>query len=249
MSDAKVIGVDGGLGAGKSTLAGELSRRLGFQCIHLDDYLEPHKGRYFENIDMASLQSSITAKPTIIEGICLVKVLQALGIKEYFSIYVPGVSPAENPKDRLLLEEIAEYFLTYRPQQSAEVIYTMNDEGRGSSAEIDIVFIKAKTAISIVLAIGGILSILVGALIIAIGAQSSDTAVIKFSGIEISAKGIGGVILMTSAIWAYLAYMARPQYSRKREVKESKKSDGTYEKHELESSTVMQARPEEISEQ
>jgi len=241
---AAIIGVDGYLGAGKTTVATRLSKQTGYGCVHLDDYLNPHKGGVVENLDLSALQAAAGERPLIIEGLCLLEVLERLQISADFLVYVAGINPSRKDLDKKVFDETDKYLQAYRPTNKADVIFNMDKYNSNSSNEIDIAYIKAKTAISIVLAVGGILSILVGALVFVLGLQGGDTALIRLAGAEISAKGIGGVILGTSAVWAYLAYLARPQYSRKREVKESKKNDGSFERQEFESSTQTQVRPD-----
>lgn len=241
-NSAKIIGVDGYLGAGKTTVTTKLSKQIGYGCVHLDDYLYPQKGDFVENLDLSSLKTATGERPLIIEGLCLLEVLERLQISADFLIYVAGTRPIRKEVDKTLFDEADRYLQEYQPTKTAQVIFNMDRYNMNSSNEIDIAYIKAKTSISIVLAVGGILSILVGALVFVLGLQGGDTTLIKVAGIEISAKGIGGVILSTSAVWAYLAYLSRPQYSRKREVRESKKDDGSYERHELESATQKAVR-------
>ncbi|MGI0025456.1 MAG: hypothetical protein ACREA4_09990, partial [Nitrososphaera sp.] len=242
---AATIGIDGYLGAGKTTVAKTLSRQTGYRCVHLDQYLDPRKGGFLDNLDLATLKMAIEERPLIIEGLCLLKVLAQLQANVDFLVFVVGLRPDRKELDKKVFDEADMYLQAYRPTQKADVIFNMDRYNSNQSNEIDIAYIKAKTAISIVLAVGGILSILVGALVFVLGLQGGDTALIKVAGVEISAKGVGGVTLGTSAVWAYLAYLARPKYSRKREVKESKKNDGSFERHEFESSTQIDARPED----
>ena len=242
--DAAIIGVDGYLGAGKTTVAVGLSRQTRYACVHLDDYLGPHEGGFVENLDLSGLKAAINERPIIIEGLCLLEVLKRLWTDADFLVYVAGVRPSRKESDKKIFDEADNYRHAYQPTERADVIFDMDKYNSSSSIAVDIAYIKSKTAISIVLALGGILSILVGALVFVLGLQGGDTTLIKFAGAEISAKGIGGVILTTSAVWAYLAYLARPKYSRKREVKESRRNDGSIERHEFESSTQTSVRPD-----
>lgn len=242
-SGATIIGVDGYLGVGKTSLAIGLARQTGYGCIHLDNYLEPQKGSFVKNLNLLTLKEAINQRPLIIEGICLLEVLCRLNINSDFLVYVAGVGASHKKIDKIIFDEVDKYLKIYRPTQKADVIFNMDKYNTNSSNEIDIAYIKAQTAISIVLAAGGILSILVGALVFTLGLQAGDTALIKVSGAEISAKGIGGVILATSAAWAYFSYLSKPQYNRTREIKESKKNDGSFERHEFESRTQVRVRP------
>ena len=103
--------------------------------------------------------------------------------------------------------------------------------------DVDIAYVKSRTLFSALLALGGIISIIVGAILLNSGLQRDDSAAFKILGSEISAKGIGGVILTTSAVWAYLAYRSRPVYRHKKETKKKIGADGSVEEWETESST------------
>ena len=192
---ASIIGVDGYLGAGKTTVAMQLAEQIGYACVHLDDYLDPKHGGFVENINLSALNKALRVKrPLIIEGLCLLEVLDRLQVNVDFLVYVTGIGPSSTDCDKKVFDETNGYFQTYRPAIKADVIFNMDKYKSNSSNEIDIAYIKAKTAIAIVLAVGGILSILVGALVFVLGLQSGDSALIKVAGAEVSAKGIGGVI-------------------------------------------------------
>jgi hypothetical protein len=77
------------------------------------------------------------------------------------------------------------------------------DDGR---THIDIAFIQAKTKISLALVFGGMLTLLIGLVILIYGVAGQDQALIRLPRFEVSARGIGGVIMMTSCVWAFIAY-------------------------------------------
>lgn len=89
----KIIGVDGSLGAGKSSLiAPALKIALGAPIIHLDRYLHRHAGSYFNTIRKEQLKDDIwrtlfTHHQVIVEGILLMKVLHSLHIYPGIVIY------------------------------------------------------------------------------------------------------------------------------------------------------------------
>jgi pantothenate kinase-related protein Tda10 len=43
----RLIAIDGSLGARKSTLAKRIEQSLGYRCVHLDDFVQPHQGKFF----------------------------------------------------------------------------------------------------------------------------------------------------------------------------------------------------------
>ena len=84
-----LISVDGFDGVGKSTLTQMLADELGFQSIHLDDYLEKEQNCYFEALRFSDLQDSVAEKTRwIVEGCLVQTVLSRLGISADYKIYV-----------------------------------------------------------------------------------------------------------------------------------------------------------------
>lgn len=79
----RIIGIDGDLGAGKTVFAIKLSKKYGFSCIHLDNFMHPGQGEFVESLDIRELKNAIqeTKGQLIIEGACLKKVLDKLDIK------------------------------------------------------------------------------------------------------------------------------------------------------------------------
>jgi hypothetical protein len=103
--------------------------------------------------------------------------------------------------------------------------------------EIDVAYIHSRTFISVVLAVGGLLQTVTGAVLLNSGLSQNATATIKLMGIEISATSLGAVVLCTSAVWGYLSYLARPQYSRRTESRKVTRPDGSKEEVEWQAHT------------
>jgi hypothetical protein len=83
------IGVDGIDGAGKSTLAGEISQALGLPCISLDSFLERKKDGYVKHIDYPKLKATLEKlEGYVVEGVCLHQVLQLIHLAPSANIYI-----------------------------------------------------------------------------------------------------------------------------------------------------------------
>jgi len=77
-------------------------------------------------------------------------------------------------------------------------------------ADIDIAFIQAKTKLAVALAIGGMLALAVGLTVLLYGVVGQDHTLVKAANFEVSASGLGGVIMTTSVLWAFFSYKCRP---------------------------------------
>ena len=98
-----IISIDGKNGSGKSTLAKIISVELGFSHIELDSdrYLEKNKGKYVNYIFYDILKKDITEllekqKSIVIEGICILQILEIIEIKPNIKIYVKRMSKDGN---------------------------------------------------------------------------------------------------------------------------------------------------------
>lgn len=86
------VGIDGIDGAGKSTLASELSSELGFPHISLDSFLEREQGGYVEHIDYPKLRAALEAlQGFVVEGVCLRQVLGRIQVQPEVYIYIKRV--------------------------------------------------------------------------------------------------------------------------------------------------------------
>lgn len=218
-----VIAVDGYHGSGKTTLALALSDRIGLPVVHLDDFLERDRGHFVAALRYGELEPVVRDRRVIVEGVCVLTVLERMGVLPDAMIYVDdSPPPPTSPRGRgPLAAEVAAYHTRVRPREMATLIYApWHEEPNMRDADIDIAFINAKTRIAITLAIGGMVTLLVGLILLFYGASGTDTTLVRIAGAELSASGLGGVIMVTSVAWAFLAYQARPKYSRSREVSE-----------------------------
>jgi uridine kinase len=89
-----IIGIDGVMGAGKTTLAQNILQQIPGILFGIDEYLDKHKGQYQKHIFYSKLINDIEYriyegdKRFIIEGICLLSILKKIGITPNVIIYI-----------------------------------------------------------------------------------------------------------------------------------------------------------------
>ena len=120
MLEARIIGVDGDSGAGKSRLADEIRAVLGGgQIIRAD----------LGHLNMACLSNAIAiaARPIIVEGIRLLDVLDGVGVRADYMIFVRRkiVGLAFTPKARS--RELDEYYRRRDPERAADLLVTTTE--------------------------------------------------------------------------------------------------------------------------
>lgn len=69
---AKVVGIDGHPGAGKSHLAAELAKRLNGHHLKLDDLVNSKQGQYVAELRVKEIQCELEGaiRPVLFDGIC-----------------------------------------------------------------------------------------------------------------------------------------------------------------------------------
>ena len=97
--------------------------------------------------------------------------------------------------------------------------------------EVDIAFINAKARLAITLACGGMLSLIVGLIVLLYGSATPDSASFNIGTLKVTATGIGAVIMATSVMWAYISYKVRPTYSASHRIVHKISKDGSEEYH------------------
>lgn len=240
-----IIAIDGDLGGGKSTIADELSEKMQIPVVHVDDFLVPNTGRYVDSINYFDLQESLrkSGRSVIIEGACLLDVLNKINLKHSQYFFVKRIESAPY-KNSVLLSEVRDYIQRNCATINGSRAQIMK-RIETNQLDVDIAYLKSKTLVATVLAIGGMTALAVGAYVLTSGISTQDSAVFKILGAEVSAEGIGAIILASSVLWAYFAYLARPKYSRRKEVRNETGSDGSQRSYEFESSTMAVAEPPE----
>jgi hypothetical protein len=146
---AGLIAVDGFQGSGKSTLAKTLGHALGLKVIHADDYLIRNRGAFFKYLVTDRIATDVAATgPCIIEGLCCLKILQAIGQDANCLVYVKrmaiwgwadedelesyatkGLKVLHGQVDPLaqslhdLWDEVAGYHMQFQPHIATNIIY------------------------------------------------------------------------------------------------------------------------------
>jgi len=89
-----LIAVDGMDGVGKTTLSKKLGAALSARVVHLDDFIQQNEeGLYVKFIELEPLGQAImrvtsSAPCVIVEGVCVLAVLDQLGVLPGFHVYV-----------------------------------------------------------------------------------------------------------------------------------------------------------------
>lgn len=139
----RAVYIDGGLGAGKSTLGEKLAGLLrwtwlDFDCDHIIDPPSDPPVSYGEQVNASKLAAALAAAgPAVISGACMRDVLERLpdrpdGLHVYVSptSFFPTPDPvsayedgnAHLPKSRAQ-RDVAEYHRRVRPHSRADLIY------------------------------------------------------------------------------------------------------------------------------
>lgn len=251
-SQPHIVGIDGAPGSGKTTFAQHLSKELKCESLHLDSYLVKGQGSFVPSIRYDDLRAAIALMkgPFILEGLCILAVLERLSLRPDFLVYVEPESRFQSAKTSALLQgEFRDYFEKYSPRAKAHAVISLEHLYMSSSHDVDIAFIRSKTIVSVVLALGGLLQTVAGGLLLNAGLNNQGTATLKIMGAEVSASGLGGIVLCTSVMWAYFAYLARPKFSSRSETRNTVNADGSSESYEFTSSTQMEARPDAVDQE
>lgn len=118
---AKLIAIDGQLGAGKTTLGRYLAWQFNISLVESDLFLIPNQGKLVHLQD--ALKHVITSRlekprPVIVESVAVRRLLRDLALKPDFVIYV---SSKDAPTGGSLTSEIAAYESEFKPTTSADI--------------------------------------------------------------------------------------------------------------------------------
>ena len=216
-SDASLIAVDGLPGAGKSTLAAGLSAMLAIRAVHLDDYLEHESIGFTDYLRYGELRRALLHRPVIIEGVCMLDVLDRLGLRPEQFVYLQAPF-AEQHLDRShpLVREVRAYTNRSHPVERANLVLARSEGGAsqyktpaGRRFNIDAYLMKNRSQISRGLAAAGMFMLAMGAALVVVGSSAQGESLTPV-GSEFSLVGTGLATMLISCLWIFLARLARP---------------------------------------
>ena len=105
----RIVSIDGWSGSGKTTLAADLAERLGLRRYELDEYLHEQHGGFLEHLDYPRLSTALpnvraATAPVLVDGICVLEVLERLGLRSDLKVYVRRISASGIWHDGLKLD-------------------------------------------------------------------------------------------------------------------------------------------------
>jgi hypothetical protein len=129
------IGIDGPMGAGKSTLARYLAWQLGMPVIETDMWRVSGAiptARHLRQIDLLASRRRERERPLIIEGISLLALSERIGLEIDYLIWVQNSEADPTDDDDAVLEalksplrrEVEQYVSEYRPYERANYVFS-----------------------------------------------------------------------------------------------------------------------------
>lgn len=88
-----LVSIDGVDGSGKTMVADYMVEQIGCGVIHLDEHIDENRGAYVGFIHSDELKSAIleakkTSRCVFVEGVCVLQVLENIGLQPDCKIYV-----------------------------------------------------------------------------------------------------------------------------------------------------------------
>lgn len=99
-----LVTFDGGLRAGKTTLARAIGQALNHPILDLDSYLERQRGIYVKALRMTEIVHAVDealarSSVVLLSRVCTLKVLEIARLENILSAYVRRLSPMGIPSD------------------------------------------------------------------------------------------------------------------------------------------------------
>jgi len=117
---ASVVTIDGGSGAGKTTLARSLSNHLNWFSHDLDENLPGNDAPYVGQVDYIALAAALQKRPLIISGICIRQICESMDFHPDISIYVVRQTLVGLPGDLYLFDAEARGYVEPLPRSSVD---------------------------------------------------------------------------------------------------------------------------------
>ena len=132
LDSESIISIDGVDGVGKTLLSTKIAKELCLSSIELDDFVQENQDGFIDYIDYDRLLDKIISnKPVVIEGICVLQILNKIQIKPDVSVYIKVVDRYGFCNGQI------KYF---PPDKSAEeVINERKSKGFSVGYEVDVI--------------------------------------------------------------------------------------------------------------
>jgi hypothetical protein len=217
-SDTSLIALDGLPGAGKSTLAARLSALLSIRTVHLDDYLAQESVGFTDYLRYEELQRALLRRPVIVEGVCMLDVLDRLELRPDPLVYLHAPF-AERHLDRShpVVREVRAYTDRTHPAERANLVLTRSESaakryetGAARRFSIDACLMRNRSQIAAALAAAGMIMLAMGVISVVVGSTAHGGSATQVVGGDLSGVGIGLLTMLISSICIFLARSALP---------------------------------------
>lgn len=121
-----LIGIDGRDGSGKTTLGRYLAWSFNISLIETDLFLvgEQDELKYYDDQIQRIIRARLAkSRPVIVEGVALLRLLNRLGVKPDFLVYVRH---PEQSSGRILEPILDGYEAEYRPTTKSDLLLTLD---------------------------------------------------------------------------------------------------------------------------
>jgi hypothetical protein len=215
--DTSLIAIDGKPGVGKTTFAAHLSALLTIRAVHLDDYLRRNRIGFTDFLRYEDLRRSLRGRPVIVEGVCMLDVLDRLALRPDSFIYVQAPFADQYlDQSHPLIREVSAYTDRLQPAEEANFVFVQAGRGpqkgktqAGPQISIDTYLARRRSRISFGLTAAGMVTLAIGLMFIVVGSSAHRDALTRLGAEGSSLIGAGLATVFMSSLWIFLAHSAR----------------------------------------
>ena len=218
LSEASLIALDGLPGAGKSTLAIRLSADLGVKSVHLDDYLVRNGVGYTDYLEYGEIRRALSVRPVIVEGVCMLDVLDRMGLRPDQLIYLRAPCSARYlDVGHPLVREVNAYGDRARPIEKATFVLLRSAPQQKQlgglkrhEERLDAYLSRNRTRFSRLLAIAGVVTLAMGGLAAIVPSSgTSDGYLLRIGGARFSISDVGLLTMLISGLSLFLTWLGQ----------------------------------------
>ncbi|KUZ32983.1 hypothetical protein [Burkholderia territorii] len=147
-----LVTFDGCMHVGKSETARRIAHAFGYLALDLDSFLVKQQGVFFQALRLPDFSSALAdalsrSQVVLVSGVCMLRVLEAIGLRAALSVYVRRLSPMGIPIDLettdaedgapfaedypdipAIFREVHAYHAKYRPLANADICYKWSSD-------------------------------------------------------------------------------------------------------------------------